>query len=348
VGRFAGAVTAAPERPSAPRRRDVLALAVGAAAAAATLWPVTARAQVAGKVWRIGILAYSTRENNAYQFDGFLQGMRDLGYQEGRDFVSDLRFAEGHEERFPALAAELLRLKPDILITGPRPAIRALQQATRTIPIVGVAMTDPVGNGLIASLARPGGNLTGSASSTDDTSPKQLELLAAFVPKPGRIGFLRNPGDRGGAAILELAKASAANAGFALVPVEAPSAQAIEAAFVSFAKDGVQAVMVPADGLFGAHRKAIVELALRYRLAAMFTQREFVAAGGLMSYGESYFEFWRRAATSVHKIMHGAKPAELPVERPTRFHLVINRRTADALGVAIPGLLYTLADEVIE
>jgi putative ABC transport system substrate-binding protein len=248
----------------------------------------------------------------------------------------------------PELAEELVRWQPDILLTGPRPAIHALLRATRTIPIVGVAMTDPVGNGLVTSLAQPGGNLTGSASSSDDTSPKQLELLTAVVPKAARIGFLRNPDDAGGATILAIAKASAEKAGLALVPVEARSAQGIEAAFEAFAKEPVQAVMVPADGFFTAQRTRIAESAIRHRLPTVFTVREFVQAGGLMSNGGSYFEFWRGAAVFVHKIMHGAKPASLPVEQPTRFHLVINRRTADALGVTIPALLAMFADEVFE
>jgi putative tryptophan/tyrosine transport system substrate-binding protein len=332
----------------AMRRRDFLTRAATAAAVAPTLRPRAARAQVEGKIWRIGFLALSRRENSAYQHAGFEQGMGGLGYVEGKDFVSVLRFADGHDERLLELAAELIRLRADVLLAGPRPAIRALQQATYTIPIVGVAMTDPVGNGLIASLARPGGNLTGSASSSDDTSEKQLELLAAVVPKPSRIGFLRNPGDPDGFQILKVAQDSAEKAGVSLVPVEAPGPEGIENAFEALGRGRVQAVIVPPDGLFAAQRKPIAEHALRHRLPTMFTQREFVDAGGLMSYGESYFEFWQRSATFVHKIMHGAKPADLPVEQPTRFHLVINRKTADALGVTIPPLLLILADEVIE
>jgi putative ABC transport system substrate-binding protein len=325
------------------RRREFVTL-IGAAAT----WPLALRAQPAGKVWRVGFLGTNSHESNSNQYTGFLQGMRALGYVEGKDIVVEFGFADGDYERLPALAADLVRLKVDALLAGPTPAVRALQQATSTIPIVGVAMTNPVGNGLIASLAHPGGNTTGSAGSTDDTSPKQLELLAAVVPNASRIGLLWNPENQSTSTVLKVAQDAAQKAGLVLVPVEARNLQEIENAFPAFGRERVQAVMVPTDGVYAGHKERLASLALSHRLPSMFARSEYAQAGGLMSYGESSSEFWRRAATFVDKIFKGAKPADLPVEQPTRYHLVINRKTADALGVTIPAVLYIFADEVIE
>jgi putative ABC transport system substrate-binding protein len=248
----------------------------------------------------------------------------------------------------PELATELVELKVDVLVTGPTPAVRALQRATRTIPIVFVATTDPVGNGIVASLARPGGNTTGQAGSNDDTAPKQLELLATIVANPSRIGLLGNPENPGYFPVLKSAQDAAQKAGLFLVPVASSKPEDIEKAFAAFNRERVQAVMVATDPVFGEQRQRIAELALSHRLPTMSSQREFAEAGGLMSYGESQREFYRRTAIFVDKIFKGAKPADLPVEQPTRYHLVINRKTADALGVTIPALLYIFADEVIE
>jgi putative tryptophan/tyrosine transport system substrate-binding protein len=323
------------------RRREFITVLAGSAT-----WPLAARAQPAGKVWRIGLLTNS-REDSSANYAGFLQGMRDLGYVEGKEFVTEFRFMEGRYARLPDLAAELVRLKVDVLITGPTPAILALQQATRTIPIVGVAMTDPVGNGLVASLARPGGNTTGTAGSYE-ASPKQLELLAAMVPNPSRIGLLWNPDNPSNATVLKIVQDAAQKAGLVLVSIEARNPQDIENAFAAFGKERVQAVMVPADGIFSGQLEPIVKLAFSHRLPTMSVWREFAKAGGLMSYGDDRAEFYRRTAAFVDKIFKGAKPADLPVEQPTRYHLVINRRTADAFGLTIPALLYIFADEVIE
>jgi putative ABC transport system substrate-binding protein len=274
--------------------------------------------------------------------------MHELSYVQGKDFASELRFADGQYERFPDLAAELVGLKVDILFSGLSPAVRALQQATRTIPIVFTSITDPVGQGFVASLAHPGGNSTGLAGSFDDTSPKRLELLATVVPNPSRFGLLGNPDNSGYPPNLKAAQDAARKAGFVLVPMEARNPQDIENAFAVFARERVQAVMVEGDGFFFGQRQRIAQLALASRLPSICPQLEYAEAGGLMGYGENLSELFRRGAAFVDKIIKGAKPADLPVEQPTRFHLVINRKTADALGLTIQPALYIFADEVIE
>ena len=325
------------------RRREFITLIGGAAA-----WPIAARAQQAGKVWRIGLLTGVPRETFSGLYAGFQQGMRELGYVEGNDFVSDWRSADGRYERLPDLAAELVRLKVDMLVTGLTPGIRALQQATSTIPIVMAYSTDPIGNGFVASLARPGGNITGLTGSSDDSAPKQLELLATVIPNAARIGLLGNPATPTYSAVLKAVQNTARKAGLAVVPMEAGNPQQIRKAFAAFAEERVQAVMVAGDAVFFSQRQQLAELAIINRLPTMFSQREYAVAGGLMSYSENLSDFFRRAASFVDKIIKGAKPGDLPIEQPTKFNLVINRTTADALGVTIPAQLYIFADEVIE
>jgi len=324
------------------RRREFIA-GLGAAA-----WPLVARAQVAGKVWRIGVLGGAPRPILAENYSGFQQGMRELGYFEGRDFVSELRAADNSYDRLNGLAVELVRLNVDILLTGTPAAVRPLQEATRTIPIIFAGVADPVGSGFVASLARPGGNTTGLANSYDDTAPKQLELLLATILHPSRIGLLGNPDTPPYLATVKNVRAAAQQAGVDLISLEARNTSEIEEAFAALAREHVQGVLVVPDAVYFGQRRLLTDNALKLRLPTMFQSREFVVDGGLMSYGQSVSEFYRQAATFVHKIMHGAKPADLPVERPTRFHLTINRKTADALGVTIPPVLYTFADEVIE
>jgi putative ABC transport system substrate-binding protein len=325
------------------KRREFITLLGGAAA-----WPLAARAQQAGKVWRIGLLSGASREPTSSNYEAFLQGMRELGYVEGRDFVMEYRFADGKYERFPELAAELVRLKVDVLVTGTAAAIRTLQRATTTIPIVLAYSTDPAGNGFVASLARPGGNITGLSGSSDDTSPKQLELVTTVIPTASRIGLLGNPASPTFAGVRPGAEIAAQKVGLTIVPVEARNPQEIESAFAEFDRQRVQAFIAAGDAVFFTHRQRIAELALSNRLPSMFPQREYAAAGGLMTYGENLSGFFRRAASFVDKILKGAKPGDLPIEQPTRFNLVINRKTADALGVTIPAQLYIFADEVIE
>jgi putative tryptophan/tyrosine transport system substrate-binding protein len=326
------------------KRRQFIMLLGGAAAA----WPLAARAQRPGKVWRIGFPLALPREDFSRLYAGFHQGMQELGYVEGKDFVIEWRSAEGRYERLPEIVAELVRLNVDIIVTGLTAAIRPLQQATSTIPIVMAYSVDPVGNGFVASLARPGGNITGLTGSTDDTAPKQLELLAAVVVSPSRIALLGNPDSPTYPPVRKSALEAAKKAGLLLVTVEARNPQETENAFAAFVTHRAQAVMVASDAIFLQQRQRIAELALANRLPTMFPQSDYVEAGGLMSYGENYFDFFRRAASFVDKIFKGAKPGDLPIEQPTKFHLVINRKTADALGVTISPQLYIFADEVIE
>ena len=325
------------------RRREFITLLGGSAA-----WPLAARAQQAGKVWRIGLLSGASRSDASGLYAAFVQGMRELGYIEGKDFVIEWRSVEGRYERIPEIAAELVRLKVDVIVTGLSAALPTLKRAITTIPVVMAYSTDPVGTGLVASLVRPGGNLTGLAGSSDDTSPKQLELLATVVPNVSRIGLLGNPNSNTYSPVLKSAQDAAQKAGLSLVPMEARGPQEIENAFAQLAKQRVPAVMMAADAVFFGQRQRIAELALASHLPTMFSQREYAAAGGLMSYGENLADFFRRSASYVDKIFKGARPGDLPVEQPTRFNLVINRRTADALGVTIPPQLYIFADEVIE
>ena len=326
------------------RRREFIGLLGGAAAA----WPLAARAQRAGKVWRIGLIAGGTRARIAEFVDAFPQGMRELGYIEGKDWIAEWRFAEGRYERISDFAIELAHSKVDVFVLMTAAAIRPVQQVTTTIPIVMTYSTDPVGNGFVASLARPGGNTTGLASSGDDSAPKQVELLSSIVRGLSRVGYLVNPGNPNSTTLLTSAQAAMKAAGFAIVPVNAHSLEEIESAFATFVSENVGAVMVGADATLLLERQRLAHLALQYRLPSMFVQREFVEAGGLMSYGENLKDFLRRAAVFVDKILKGAKPSDLPVEQPTLFKLTINRKTADMLGLTIPEQLYVLADEVIE
>jgi putative tryptophan/tyrosine transport system substrate-binding protein len=330
------------------RRRAFIMLLGGAAIAPSLLWPFAARAQQAGKVWRIGFLSGTSREAISGLYDAFVQGMRELGYVEGKDYIIEWRSAEGKYEQIPDIAAEFARLKVDVIVTALSAALPTLKQSITTIPIVMAASADPVGTGLVASLVHPGGNITGLAGSSDDSSPKQLELLASIVPNVSRIGFLGNPNGTVYSPVLKGAQDAARKAGLSLVPIDARNPQEIENAFIAFTRERVPAVMMAGDAVFFGQRWRIAELALAHRIATMAPQREYAAAGGLMSYGENLADFLRRSASYVDKIFKGAKPGDLPIEQPTRFNLVINRKTADALGVTIPAQLYIFADEVIE
>jgi putative ABC transport system substrate-binding protein len=326
------------------RRRLVIAFGAGALAAPLASWAQQ------GKVWRIGFIsgAAPPASLETAPQGGFLQGMRELGYVEGRHFVMEWRFAEAKAERYVEFAAELARLKVDVVVTGAPQAVRPMQQAAPQIPIVMGISTDPVGSGFAASLARPGGNITGIASSLEDSSPKQLELLVAAVPNMVRLGLLTTSMSPAYAAVLKRIQVSAQQARLTLVTADARNGDALAAAFATLSKGRAQAVIVPSDVLFNLNRDKIAALAISHRLPSMFGVREYVEAGGLMSYGESFREFFRRAASYVDKIIKGAKPGDLPIEQPSRFYLTINRKTARALGITIPQSLLGRADEVIE
>ena len=323
---------------------------------AAGAWLTLARAsasfaQQQPKVWRIGFLAMrsrSTPSNPDVYYDAFVQGMRELGYVEGKNLVIEWRFADGKYERLPGLAAELVRMKVEVIVTHSAAGPQAAQRATSTIPIVFVTASDPVGSGFAVSLARPGGNLTGLSNIVSEVSPKHIELLKTMIPKLSRVAVLQNPGNSFHPANLKSIQAAAQQVGIKVLPVDARAPDEIERGFATMTRERAEAVIVAADAFFVQQRRQIAELALKNRLPSMFPFREDVQAGGLMSYGQNLADSYRRAATYVDKILKGAKPGELPIEQPTRFHLAINRKTAKALGLNITNELLLRADEVIE
>jgi putative tryptophan/tyrosine transport system substrate-binding protein len=327
--------------------RRKLLIALGAVAATS---PLRSIAQPQGKVWRIGFISGAARPPSLESsfIGGFLQGMRELGYAEGRDFVIEWRFAEAKVERYAQFAAELARLKTDIFVLGTPQAARPVQSAAPQTPVVLCISTDPVGSGLAASLAHPGGTITGIASSLEDSSPKQLELLTAAVPNMSRLGMLVTTLSPSYDTVLKRIRASAQQAKLTLVTADARSAGELAPAFDALSKARVQALMVMSDVLFNVNREKVAALAIKHKLPSMFGVREYVDAGGLLSYGERFREFFRRAASYVDKIIKGAKPGDLPIEQPNRFYLTVNRKTAKALGIKIPESLLLRADEVIE
>jgi putative ABC transport system substrate-binding protein len=326
------------------RRREFLGVLSGAAA-----WQTAAWTQQA-KVWRIGIISGLSRPASiaASTFGGFVEGMNELGYVEGKHFTIEYRFAEGDYRRYPQFAAEFVQLKLDIIVVTASTAIHIVQQATDQIPIVMGYSVDPVGNGLVASLAKPGGNTTGLASIQEDTVSKQLELIVTAVPNLSRVAVLFNPDNKNSSGLVKNAESMAQKAALTLLPIAARNPQEMEDAFGAVSERAVGAALVLPDTFFNFHRGRIAELAIGNRLPTIFAQREYVEAGGMMSYGESFREFFRRSASFVDKIIKGAKPADLPIELPTRFFLVINLKTAKLLGVTMPDSFVLRADEVIE
>ena len=301
---------------------------------------------------RIGYLAADlTGKAGAHLRDAFLQGLHDLGYIEGRNLVIEYRDADGRFERFPSLAAELVALKVDVIIAPVTPAARAAKQATATIPIVFAASSNPIGNGLVTALARPGGNATGLTFFTPELVGKSLELLKQAVPGLLRVGALWTPGEFGTDAerdLLKGAEVAAQALGVQIQFVEARQPSDLDRAFSEMIKARAGALTVLPGTMFLVQRSRIADLAAKSRLPAVFPYREGVDAGGLMSYGPNVPDLYRRAASYVDKILKGAKPADLPVEQPTKFELVINLKTAKALGLTIPPSLLRRADKVIE
>ncbi len=274
--------------------------------------------------------------------------MRELGYVDGGNIAIEWRFADGHYERLPGLAAELVGLNPEVLVTYSTPATQALRHATSTIPIVSALMGDPVRSGFATSLARPGGNVTGLSTIPADVSSKYIELLKLMMPKLTRIAVLVNPGTGSHPSILKSIQAAAQRARAKVLRVDARTPEEIAHGFATMEHDRSEAVIILGDSFFVRQRRQITELVAQYRLASMFEWREDVQAGGLVSYGQNASDFHRRAATYVDKILKGAKPGELPIEQPTKLHLAINRNTAKALGLTVPPELLLRADEVIE
>jgi putative tryptophan/tyrosine transport system substrate-binding protein len=327
------------------RRIGLVILAVSLALA-----PLEAEAQQAAKVPRIGYLGLN-RAAYPHLHEAFLQGLRDLGYVEGRNVVIEYRDAEGKSERLPALAAELVALKVDVIVAPSTLPALAAKQATRTLPIVFASVSDPVSSGLATSLARPGGNLTGLSDLTPELVGKCLELLKQAVPGVGRVAVLWQPGafdERTEKDMLKATEVAARALGVRLQFVEARGPDDFDRAFSDMTSARGGALTVLPTAMFFNERRRLVDLAAKYRLPTVFGYREGVDAGGLMSYGPSIPDLWRRAATYVDKILKGAKPADLPVEQPTKFELVINLKTAKALGLTIPQTLLQRADQVIE
>jgi len=326
------------------RRDTVLALLALSAA------PLVSYAQQQRKIWRVGFLVPRRRPDSidSDYLGAFPRGMRELGYVEGKNLVIEWRFADGQFERLPDLAAELVRLKVDVIVSGSSQAISALQKATTTIPIVMATSGDPIGSGFVKSLARPGGNITGLSNLTSDISTKQLELLLSMVPKLSAVAVLVNPVNPSLATFLKNVQSAAQGVSVKVLPVEARTAQEIENAFPTMTHWNASAVIVATDGLFIQQYRQIAELAAKNRLPSVSQIREYVEAGGLVSYGPNLAEQFRRAATFVDKIFKGAKPGDLPVEQSTKFELFINNKTAKALGLTISSELRLRADRVIE
>jgi len=310
--------------------------------------PLSADAQAAGKVARIGLLLPGRAEPSPAR-EAFRQGLRELGYVEGQNLAIEYRWAEGRLDRLPELAAELVRLKVDAIVTVSTPAIQAAKQATSTIPIIMASSGDPVGTGLVASLARPGGNVTGLSLLAAELSGKRLELLRESAPKLSRVAVLWNSASQAMAYSFREAQVAARTLGLAFHSWEVRGdPDDFERAFSGITRDRPDGLMVTLDPFTILHRRRIVELAAKYRLPAIYELREFVDAGGLMAYGPSSIDQWHRVATFVDKILKGAKPSELPVEQPMRFELVLNLKTAKALGLTFPQSILIRTDQVIQ
>jgi putative ABC transport system substrate-binding protein len=322
------------------KRRNFLILATGGIAA----WPVRAIGDPSNKIWRMGFLAQGYEKF----YDALFDGLKDLGYQEGRNLVVERRYAEGRAERFQEFAAEMVRLNVDVIIVSTTPAGFAVKSPATNIPVVFPNAISPVESGLIASLAHPGGNITGGAAQTAALSTKRLGILKEVVPKLTRGSVLWNGANPALAYPWKLTQNAAAALGVDLEPVEVRSPQDINAAFAKMTDAPPDALIVLQDALTLQHRKEIIDFTIERRLPSMFVAREWVESGGFMSYGENLAEMYRRGAYFVDKILKGAKPADLPVEQVTKFELIINLKTAKAMGWTIPPEILATADDVIE
>ena len=326
------------------RRREFIKAMAGSAVA----WPLTARAQQAGKIWRIGMLETTSATLNAANVEAFRSALQRLGYIEGQNLVIDYRSADGRSERLPALAAELIRVKSDIIVTRGTPSALAAKNATTTIPIVMASIGEPVETGLVASLPRPGGNITGLSAFVTELAAKRIEMLKELAPQIARVGLIDNMSNRSVPPQWDETKfaAQALRIEAHLFDVRKP--EDIARAFDAALEKRVDALTVGNDTVVIASRSQVAVLAARHRLPAIYATREFVDAGGLLSYAAHYPDLYRRAAAYVDKIFKGAKPADLPVEQPTKFELVINLKTARGLGLTVPPMLLARADQVIE
>ena len=329
-------------------RRDF----IGLFGAAVTARPVTLLAQQEAKIWRIGFLtprSHPSPPGRDTFSDAFMQGMNELGYHEGKNLVIEWRYADGDYQRLAGFADELVNMNPPVIVTYGTAAARVLQRATKTVPIVVAAALDLVGAGIVASLARPGANITGLSVINLDMSPKQLELLKMFSPTLSRVAVLLNPGNAANPQVLKQVQAAAPQlGGVEVVAVNAATPQAIESAFAEAARQGAGGVIIAADAFFSGQGSQIAVSALQHRLPTISIYEDHVVAGCLINYGQNVAEFHRQAARYVDRILKGARPEDLPVEQPTKIDLVINGKTAAALGLTIPIQLAVSADRVIE
>jgi ABC-type uncharacterized transport system substrate-binding protein len=325
------------------KRREFITLLGGAVAA----WPFAARAQQPGKLPTVGVLGATSASAWSRWFAAFVQRLRELGWIENRTVAIEYRWAEGRSERYSEIAAEFVRLKVDVIVTTGTPVVIVAKQATAVIPIVFVTITDPVGSGLVASLARPGGNVTGLSLQSPDIAGKRLALVREVVPNLRRVAFMGNIDNPFVPREMHEVQAAAGTLGLEAATFEIRRTQDIVPAFEAL-KHRVEAVYLASEGLTDANRLRINILALGARLPTMWPQQEPVEAGGLMSYGPSFTDQFRRAGDFVDKILRGAKPADLPVEQPVKFDLVVNLVVAKALGLDVPPTLLVRADEVIE
>jgi putative ABC transport system substrate-binding protein len=322
------------------KRREFIGLVGGAAA-----WPLTASAQQAGgKIVTIGILAMEPWP----PIDTFRQALDDLGYIEGKNVRFEYRYAKGHNERFPELASDLVGLNVDVILAWATDAVLAAKQVTTSIPIVMVAIGDPLGSGIVTNLARPGGNVTGCALRVAELEAKRLQLLKEVVPELSRVAILFNPTNHYMPLALQSAQKGAQALHVSLAVYEVHDTTTLDAAFVTLTKDRPDAFIVPADTFLVSQRSRITQFAIENKLPSVYTYREYIEAGGLIAYTPNYDDLFRRAATYVDKILKGAKPGDLPIEQPRGFHLFINLKTARALGLTVPPRLLAAADEVIE
>jgi len=317
-------------------------------AVSCVLAPLAGEAQQAGKVWRVGVLEPGDLNARAHFVDALNRRLRELGYEEGRNLSIELRFADGKLESLPALAAELVRLKVDAIVASTTPSIRAAQKATSTIPIVMSTVGDPVEAGFVASFARPGGNITGRTTQAPELMGKRVQLFKEAVPKLTNVAVLLDTRNTHEVHGFKEVTAAAQTLGIKLQSFEVRGLDEIEAAFAAMAVRRADGLMVFENAINNSFRKRIVDLAARYRLPGMYPFRDFAEGGGFMSFGAAIIDNYRQAAVYIDKIFKGAKPANLPVEQPTQFELVINLKTAKALGLTIPPSVIQRADQVIE
>jgi len=319
---------------------------IGGIASGLIAAPLATPAQQSGKVYRIGILEAIPAAQNASNLDALRKGLRDLGYVEGRNLVIEYRSADGRAERFPDLASELVRLKADLILTRGTPATRAAKNATETIPVVMATMGDP--RAIVASFARPGGNITGVTTFSTELTAKRIQLLGELVPGLARVALLHNMGNPAAPPEWEETKTAARSLGLQPELLDVRSQGDLGHAFERAVRQHVDALLIGADGLTQMHQQTIIGLVARNRLPAAYPAREFVEAGGLIAYAVNYPDLYYRFASFVDKIFKGAKPGDLPVEQPARFELIINLKTAKALGLTIPQSVLLRADEVIQ